>query len=670
MKTIHKTGEQSADNVFTFVMSSSHVDRVGDTIDPAGIDLKSFQKNPIALWAHNHAAPIGTWANVRVQGKKLLGDLKLAAKGTSRLVDELHSLIEQRIIKTVSVGFSPLKWRENEHGGYDFIESELLECSLCSVPANAHALRIKGLDITEKPRCSGGDGLPSAKRTTKAAPQTKTPAGATSQTGNRPMKIADKILQKRARLAEVSNLLADIQKDIEDAEDDVGITDEQQEQIDLLTDEKAAVTSELERLERLEKAAAGRAAPVGDSPSAGAPQRRVATSQPGPRAVDDTKFLLARVAMAHAIAHFEKRNVQDVLKTHFKDDHEVAAIVKTAAQTADTTTAGWAAELVTMGTAAFLEEIRALSVFGALQSAGPSIPFGNDNSVSMPYRAGRGQARANWVGERGHIPVESLQFASKTFSAHKAAGIVPVSNELIRRSRYDVLQIIQDGLLEDFSAGIDSSVLDASAAVAGVRPAGILNGVTPVAATGTTTDEIIADINAAVAPLEAARNTRNLYMITNPARVRGLSTRTNALGQYMFRDEVNAGMPFGMGLINSDNAATDKVIILDAACFGSAYGSPEFDIDSSTVLVMANADTTAPTHATDGAGAIGTEGQVKPAGGLSVTGGEDAAGAAAGAGKQAISMFQTYSTAIRLVIPLSFGMLRDDAVSVIDGAAW
>lgn len=148
-KTAHTTGYQSEKSATTFVMSNASVDRMGDTIDPSGWDLKNFNKNPIALFNHCYDMPIGKWANVRVEDGNLIGDLELAEAGTSELVDTIRSLVEQRILSAVSVGFSATEYEFGETG-IDFKKQELMECSLVSVPANPQALavaRSMGCDI-------------------------------------------------------------------------------------------------------------------------------------------------------------------------------------------------------------------------------------------------------------------------------------------------------------------------------------------------------------------------------------------------------------------------------------------------------------------------------------------------------------------------------------------
>ena len=133
-------GDGSADE-FNFVLSSAATDRHGDTIDQSSWNLKNFKKNPIALWQHNANVVIGKWADVRVEGNKLLGRLVMAARGTSRIVDELRSLLEQDILKAVSVGFMPGEEKPRKGGGWAYSNAELFEVSLVSVPAHPDALR-------------------------------------------------------------------------------------------------------------------------------------------------------------------------------------------------------------------------------------------------------------------------------------------------------------------------------------------------------------------------------------------------------------------------------------------------------------------------------------------------------------------------------------------------
>jgi HK97 family phage prohead protease len=154
---VTKAGQQSADDPMTFILSDETVDRVGDVIRASGWDLRNFKKNPVALFGHDHSFPIGEWKNVRVVGKQLLGTLKLASEGTSARIDEIRSLLEQRILKAVSVGFSIKDYepmdKSEPYGGWDIKKAELHETSVVSVPANPSAVLLaKSMGISSETR--------------------------------------------------------------------------------------------------------------------------------------------------------------------------------------------------------------------------------------------------------------------------------------------------------------------------------------------------------------------------------------------------------------------------------------------------------------------------------------------------------------------------------------
>jgi len=142
MDPVFKAGHQDKSDPYTFVLSDQTVDRMGDVIKADGWSLTSFKSNPVALFGHDHTKIVGEWENVRVVGKRLLGNLKLAKAGTSDFIDTVRSLVDQGILKAVSVGFQPTEATPRKGGGYEYIKSTLHEVSLVAVPANPSALAI------------------------------------------------------------------------------------------------------------------------------------------------------------------------------------------------------------------------------------------------------------------------------------------------------------------------------------------------------------------------------------------------------------------------------------------------------------------------------------------------------------------------------------------------
>lgn len=148
-KIVYKTSELKAvsDGQYKFVASDESTDRMGDVIRVAGWELANYKRNPIILFQHQSSNPVGIATKVWLEGKALMSQIKLAAEGTSPFIDTLRKLLEQGIIKAVSVGFMPTKQPQyirdkgtDQITGLEFVGQELHEISLVSVPANANAL--------------------------------------------------------------------------------------------------------------------------------------------------------------------------------------------------------------------------------------------------------------------------------------------------------------------------------------------------------------------------------------------------------------------------------------------------------------------------------------------------------------------------------------------------
>jgi hypothetical protein len=150
-RSAHITTLDDDERSLNFVASDDSIDRYGDVIETEGWNLEPFRRNPIFLFSHDYGEPLGQVADVRVDGKRLLARVKFAAAGLSERIDEIWRLASAGILRAVSVGFTinsldDIESILDDHGewtgGFRFKKPELLELSLVSVPANAHALAI------------------------------------------------------------------------------------------------------------------------------------------------------------------------------------------------------------------------------------------------------------------------------------------------------------------------------------------------------------------------------------------------------------------------------------------------------------------------------------------------------------------------------------------------
>ncbi len=135
------------------VASTPVVDRDGDRVQPTGIDLENYRKNPVLLYGHNYADPfavIGRAAEITVDemGLRILPELREPATDT----DPMHiikALWDQGLLRAASIGFRPLQAMGNAYGGKDITHAELLEVSLVPIPANQTALRLAAKSLGE-----------------------------------------------------------------------------------------------------------------------------------------------------------------------------------------------------------------------------------------------------------------------------------------------------------------------------------------------------------------------------------------------------------------------------------------------------------------------------------------------------------------------------------------
>ena len=142
-----KASTSAESRVVTFTISTASVDRHGDTIDVDGWDFTAFMKNPVVLWGHDYRSlPIGRALKVWKHGGKIKASVEFASEEMNPLAERVFRMVKSGFLKASSVGMRPIKWKVSEDEdrkrmyGIDFLEQELLEFSIVTVPANAEAL--------------------------------------------------------------------------------------------------------------------------------------------------------------------------------------------------------------------------------------------------------------------------------------------------------------------------------------------------------------------------------------------------------------------------------------------------------------------------------------------------------------------------------------------------
>lgn len=304
-------------------------------------------------------------------------------------------------------------------------------------------------------------------------------------------------------------------------------------------------------------------------------------------------------AVTVAIKHFAdpKRPVLDVLKETYGDnDHgntvrRVMAemVTKAAAIPADTTTSGWATNLVQTVIGDFIESLIPYALYPRIAARGRSYTFGRNGTISLPARNTGTAIAGAFIAQGAPIPVKQGAFTSVTMTPKKMGVITTLTREITEHSIPSIEQIVRDAILEDTGVAIDTILLDATAADT-IRPAGLKNGISKVSASATASIVgFVADIGGLTSALITATSgrLRAPAWIMNPADVLKASLLQTTVGETPFREEMSAGTLLGFPIFSTTTGLSDMFALIDCADFATATGdTPQFSVSDQAVLHM------------------------------------------------------------------------------------
>lgn len=417
----------------------------------------------------------------------------------------------------------------------------------------------------------------------------------------------------------------------------------QQEEFDNLEADNVAIDSHLKRLRAVERAAAASATPVAGSASGDGSTARggqiVVKAQP--KLEPGVGF--ARLAKVKALAKLDGESVRTVAKELYGEDSAVFGLVSKAAVSAGTTQEGnWAAPLVGEGTdviADFVEFLRPRTILGRFGNNG--VPGLRNVPFNVPLVGQTEGGEGYWVGEGQAKPLTRFAYERNILDIFKVASIAVVTEELLRRSNPAAEALLRDNLASAVIARLDKDFVNPTkAAVAGVSPGSITNGVTPVVSSGGDADAVRTDVRALMATFIAAQNapTTGVWIMGSTTAL-ALSMMLNPLGQAEFPGiTLTGGTFFGMPAIVSDYIPTGTVVLANASdIYLADEGGIQVDMSREASLEMADNpahDSTTPT------------------------------------GASLVSMFQTNSVAFRVERFINWARRRPSAVAILTGATW
>jgi HK97 family phage prohead protease len=130
-----------------WTLSTFDLDRFSERIDPAGWDCKRYKDNPVVEWAHRYDIPaIGKIESLAADDNGLHGLIIFNDKDYDPFGWAIGQRVKAGVIRAGSVGFRVIEIEiPDKETGKDgttliFRKQELLEFSICNVPANPFAL--------------------------------------------------------------------------------------------------------------------------------------------------------------------------------------------------------------------------------------------------------------------------------------------------------------------------------------------------------------------------------------------------------------------------------------------------------------------------------------------------------------------------------------------------
>jgi HK97 family phage major capsid protein/HK97 family phage prohead protease len=544
--------------IITGIATTPQPDRMGDIVEPLGVTYK----NPLPLlWQHDAKQPIGQVKLGKPSAEGITFEAKIPRisepESLKNSLDEKWAMLKAGLVTGASIGFNPIEMSFLKDGGIHFLKTAIYELSLVTIPANAEATieQLKALDlgreiVTKEVAIDGGakaEGGVSDQSKLKAKQMTKQ------------LTVGEQLSAFEAKRAASAGRMEALMTKAADAA--VTLDAEESKEYDDLATEVKRLDEHLKRLRDLEEFQKSAAKPINYRPAAddrGAVEVRngavISVKANVPPGTAFTRYACALMAangnrtLALDIArqwHDQTPEVELCLQ------HDIPMLMKAAVGVGTTTDTVYASPLITYTVMSdqFIQLLRPATIIGRIPGL-RMVPF----NIQMP-RATAGTSMG-WVGETQPKPVTSMTFDTVQLRWAKAAGIIVLTQELIRFSNPSAEAIVRQDMIAAMAQFLDRQFVDPTVAVVtNVSPASITNGATSIARSGTNQAAFQADVNTLFGLfLSNNLSTAGGVWIMSQRQALALSLMLNALGQN-FYPTINAsgGTLLGYPVIASEN---------------------------------------------------------------------------------------------------------------------
>ena len=616
---------------FSGIATTPSTDRMGDVVEPDGATFKL----PIPLlWQHDSSDPIGWVRTARVTGKGIEVDGEIASipedGPLKQRLDTAWQMLKAKLVRGLSIGFNSIESaRIDGTYGIRFLKWEWLELSAVTIPANQDATitAIKSIDQQLLAASGRGQVQRSAGLSTPGASGINLPKGKAMNI----KELREARDQKKARMGELIELKKAEQR---------SFTDEEAGEFDVLAADVQKLDDDI-RVAQFDALNAATAAPVTARGMDEGTRSRVPGGMVFSRNADpDDKFAgqsYIRGVIARAAAFMEMKNGNivspaDIAAARWGKSHpNLVRYIRSAVAGGGTGSGEWGAELAASDaryTGDFITYLYSLTVYDRLplREVPPRVHIKGQDGAATGY----------WVGESKAIPVSTADFSDVELTPLKVGALAVCSKELIRDSSPSAEMWIRDVIANASGQRVDQTFLSATAASSGVSPAGLLNGLTPVNASGTDAAAVRADLMSLYTGFLTAKNASGLYQVMTPSMAKALSLLVNALGQTEFPGlNANGGTLLGDPVVTGDNVTAGHWILLKPSDIWK-IGDTGLDISMSDQATIEMND--APAGASDTPTAMASH---------------------------TVSMYQTESVAFKVVRSINFQKRRSSAVAYV-----
>jgi hypothetical protein len=228
---------------------------------------------------------------------------------------------------------------------------------------------------------------------------------------------------------------------------------------------------------------------------------------------------------------------------------EIASVMRAASAPAMTSQVGWARELAPV-TTAFLAALVPLSASADLLSRVLHLSFDGAAHISVPTVT---TPFADFVAEGANIPVVQGTSGGQMLEPYKFAVITTLSRETTESGNAEALT--RDALLNSSGPSLDRRLFDSQPGVAGLRPPGLLYGITPITAAGASggkDDAMKDDLQAIVSAVAPVAGNGSIVIIAAPAQAVAINLRT--LGTFSYDVLTSTQLPNGVAIAVATNA--------------------------------------------------------------------------------------------------------------------